>query len=168
MPNCQNNCKGSHLLIKKGNCKKNVKVPGCWQYCNQYIDKYGNFKNLQYYSRRCGTGYDTISYSGPSGNSDSFAGVLFTKKVPGWLFVDQSLRHSKGPKSCPNRCKGHKKANVCWNNGKITPTTQTTSKSTIPVMNSYEDVLAIRKTMAFYDPRNFKKSKKFRRSCCKI
>ena len=33
---------------------------------------------------------------------------------------------------------------------------------------SFEDILEIRKTMAHYDPRNFKRSKHFRRHCCKI
>ena len=152
--------------VFNGKCKK-YKTNGCWQgYCTQYYDKKGQKKIANWYSRRCGTGYDTISYRGPGGNSNAngFASVLFTQKVPGWLWVNNSLKRNNS-KCCPPRIKGHKKANCYKGNFNVTPVESTTSKSTIPVMNSFEDVLAVRKTMAFYSPKNFKKSRKFKRSC---
>jgi len=157
--------------VFNGKCEKNVQFPGCWRYCTQSVYPCKKGKLYTWYSRRCGTGYDTISYKGPGGNpqANGFASVLFTKKAPVWIFADQADRYHKGPKCCPNRSKGHKKSKACYHNNNATPVNSTLSKSTIPVFNSFEDVLAVRKTMAFYDPKNFKKHKKFTRGCsCKI
>ena len=157
--------------VFNGKFIKNVKYPGCWQYCTENKNKCAKNKILTWYSRRCGTGYDTTSYKGPGGNNsaNSFAGVLFTTKAPVWIWADQADRYHKGPKCCPNRSKGHRRSRICGGNGTVIPASSTSSKNVIPNFTSFEDVLAVRKTMAFYDQRNFKKSKKFKRSCtCKI
>ena len=152
-------------------CYNNIKFPGCWQYCTEKQGKCFDKQIMTWYSRRCGTGYDTISYKGPSGNSSAngFSGVLFTKKAPGWLWDNQAFKREKGPKCCLNRTKGHKHAKNCFVNKTTTPSSSSMSKSVIPAFHSFDDVLAVRKTMAFYDPKNFKKSKSFKRNCtCKI
>jgi hypothetical protein len=152
-------------------CYNQIVFPGCWRYCTEKKGKCNNDKIMTWYSRRCGTGYDTISYKGPGGHpkANGFAGVLFTKKAPGWLWDNSAFAREKGPICCPNRTKGHKRAKTCFNNKTVTPSSNSIGKSVIPAFHSYEDVLAVRKTMAFYDPKNFKKSRSFKRSCtCKI
>ena len=141
------------------------KRPCCWNYCQTKVTCDGKLKHHTYLTRRCHTGYNSATFKGSGGHS-SFAGVLFSQKAPMWLHEDQSLRHHKGLSHCPNRTKGHRRSKCYTFNNTVTPGSSSISKSVIPAMHSFEDVLEVRKTMAFYDPRNFKRSRRHRRHCC--
>ncbi len=60
--------------------------------------------------------------------------VRWTSCLPSYLWVDKSVRRPTGPKTCPNRCKGHRR-----------------NHQTL----SHYEVLQIQKTMAHYDPRGY-------------
>jgi hypothetical protein len=149
--------------------KKHHRIPKYWKYCHFYIDKNGYKKPINHLSRRCHTGYHSSSHTGPLGHhkASNFAGVLFSNKAAGWLHLNESLKHRSGCKKS-KKIRQRGKIKPCWTYQTLTPASSTVSKTVVPAMSSFEDILEIRKTMAYYDPRNFKRSKKFRRNCCTI
>jgi hypothetical protein len=48
-----------------------------------------------------------------------------------------------------------------------TPGQATSSKSVAPAFQSFETVLAVRKALAYYEPSNYKKTKRWRRANCR-
>ncbi len=154
-----------------GNCKR-YEVPGCWQGYDTWHKqpgKCGCIKPRKWYTRRTGTSYNSILDTGPLGHpkANGFSNVLFEKNVPVWLWLDNAVKHGKGPKHCRYRCKGQGRLKCNSVKTTATPVNSTTSRSVAPPFQSYETVLAVRKAMAYYDPKNYKKSKKWRRANCR-
>ena len=74
-------------------------------------------------------------------NSDK-SNKIFSKTIPSYLWLDQSMRHdAKATNTCPNRSKGQYRR----------------KKS----LESYEDVLRIKKSLNTFRPANYK----CKRSC---
>ena len=116
----------------------------------------------------CWKGYPLLGrsiYSPLCDNSSSQ--VLFGKQRAGYFWLDQATRRDKGPECCPNRSKGHGRLKKPTPMTTVTPGQSTTSKSVAPAFQSFETVLAVRKAMAYYEPSNFRKTKKWRRANCR-
>ena len=62
--------------------------------------------------------------------------VRWKQCLPSYLELAKSVRRTRGPKTCPNRCHGHRRRHQSL---------------------SHYDVLQIQKTMAHYDPRGYLK-----------
>ena len=149
---------------------------GCWQGYNIWKAPKGQKCNTcckkepeYWYSRRTGTSYNSILDTGPLGHprANGFSNVMFEKNVPVYLWLDNALKHGKGPRSCRYRCKGQGRLKCGGPATRTTPGSATSSKSVAPAMQSFETVLAIRKAQAYYDPANYRKSKKWKRANCR-
>ena len=154
-----------------GKCKR-YEVPGCWQGYDTWQKqpgKCGCIKPRKWYERRTGTSYNSILDSGPLGHpkANGFSNVLFEKNIPVWLWLDNAVKHGKGPRHCKYRCKGQGRLKCSSVQTTSTPGNATTSRSVAPAFQSYETVLAVRKALAYYDPKNYKKSKRWRRANCR-
>ena len=169
MTHCQKNWKLKQGVFN-GKCQKK-QVPGCWDGYNTWIKGLGKCskgKPLNWYVRRTGAHYNSISDTGPLGNpkANGFGPILFSKSVPCYLWLDNSVKHGKGPASCRYRCKGQHRDIRPVNS--ISSRTSTSSSSNVaPPFQSYESVLAVRKTMAYYNTDNYKTHKKWKRANCK-
>ena len=129
----------------------------------------GEITPKQWHVRRTGAHYNSILDTGPLGNAkaNNFGPVLFEKSVPAYLWLANSVKHGKGPKSCRHRCKGHRQANSDRANAISSRTGTSSSSNVAPPFQSYESVLAVRKTMAYYNADNYKTHKKWKRANCK-
>ena len=142
----------------------NYFVSGCWRgYNTQYrkMDDCKTLKTHQYYTRRGNCGCCSTTYN--SSKDKGFGGVLFSQNVPTYLWLNQAVQHGKGPKNCRYRCKGQSKLKSHVNIT-ATPAQHSGSRTVAPAFDSFETVLAVRKAQAYYDPANFKRSKKWRRN----
>ena len=98
----------------------------------------------------CWKGYPKLGpsiFTPPCDNSS--AQILFNKQKPGYFWLDKATRRSAASKKCPNRSKGHKRL-----------------KQTL----SHYDLLQIKKTASFYDPKSFLQLNRhrypIRKPCC--
>ena len=170
MTSCQKNWVPKCGSVE-GKCKR-FQVPGCWQGYDTWQKgqgKGGCVKPRKWYVRRTGTSYNSILDTGPLGHpkANGFSNVLFEKNVPVWLWLDSATRRGKGPTACRYRCKGHGRLKGPAPAQTSTPSHSSSSRSVAPPFQSYETVLAVRKAMAYYDPKNYKTSKKWRRANCR-
>jgi len=156
----------------KGKCKDFCRK-GCWS--NYHLwkphkggDCQSNCKMTpnQWYVRRTNTHYNSILDTGPLGHpkANGFGPVMFEKNIPVWLWLDNAVKHGKGPKHCRYRCKGHGRLKGPTPATCTTPGGATTSRSVAPAFQSYETVLAIRKAKAYFDPKNYKRHKRWHRA----
>ena len=172
MTDCQR-CWNKKCGRSEGKCKK-FEVPGCWQGFDTWHKQPGKGKCKcktvrNWYTRRTGTSYNSILDTGPAGHpkANSFSPILFEKNVPVWLWLDNAVKKGRGPKCCAYRCKGQGRLKKPTPRTTVTPGQSTTSKSVAPAFQSFETVLAVRKAMAYYEPCNFKKTKRWRRANCR-
>ena len=171
MTSCQKNWNYQHGVFD-GKCKK-YGVPGCWKGYDTWEKTPGKCtkkKIRHWYTRRTGTSYNSTQDSGPAGHpkANSFSPILFEKKVAGLLWLDNAVKRGKGPNCCPYRCKGHNRLKGQTPYQIATSSNAgSSSRSVIPPFNSYSDVLAVRKAMAYYNPKNYKKNKKWKRANCR-
>ena len=143
----------------------NFYVEGCWQGYDSTVrlnDRCHTKKTHHYNCRRRGR-YNSIEDTGPLGHpkANGFSSVLFQSKLPVYLWLDNATKHGRGPKRCRYRCKGHHRLGNPSPTMTSTPTNQGGGRTVAPPFQSYETVLAVRKAQAAFDPRNFKKSKKW-------
>ncbi len=170
MTSCQKNWVPKFGTVN-GKCKR-FEVPGCWQGYDTWQKnpgRCGKVKPRKWYVRRTGTSYNSISDTGPLGHpkANGFSNILFEKNVPAYLWLDNAVKHGKGPNSCRYRCKGHGRLKGPTPQTTVTPGNATTQRSVAPAFQSYETVLAVRKAMAYYDPKNYKTSKRWKHANCK-
>ncbi len=93
--------------------------------------------NNKVYNKPCWTGYNNIGTSVYSKKKDiSSEQVLFTKNLPSFFHLDMGSRRTPGPKKCSNYNKHKKNKNTNF---------------------SFSEILDMRKSVAYYDPRGFTK-----------
>lgn len=168
MTSCQKNWVFDTRVLD-GKCKK-YGIKGCWQGYDTWEKKpgpCGEIKPRYWYTRRTGTSYNSIYDSGPAGHpkANSFSPILFEKNIAPLLWLDNAVKKGKGLRGCHYRCKGHNRLKGP-SPYQIAASAQAGSgaRSVAPPFDSYETVLAVRKAQAYYNPKNYKKSKKWKRA----
>ena len=166
MPNCKQKWNINQGILN-GKCTK-FKTPSIWQGYNTTYKLLGKCKKPQlnqWYVRNKGAIYSNGSGTGPLGNpkANNYGPVLFEKSIPAYFWLNNAVKHG----NANTRCKGQKRLKGCDLNTINSKTSTSSSSNVAPPFQSYETVLALRKSMAYYDTDNYKTYKKWKRSNCK-